>query len=113
MDPSRVENASATQNQFTPEHSDLQAIITQLKLMILDDLKVPINAANLDDEMTLLEGGVGLDSITLFELITLIEKRYEITFPIENLNSEVFASLKAAAQQIQLLRNPEEKGVRS
>jgi acyl carrier protein len=80
-----------------------QAIIMELKRLILEDLQVPIAADKLAPHVPLLDGGMGLDSITFFELITLIEKRYEISFPAEILNSEAFANLAVVARQVQLM----------
>jgi acyl carrier protein len=81
----------------------VQAIIGELKRLILEVLKIPIEEAKLDPHVPLLDGGLGLDSITLFELITLIEQRYAVTFPVENLNSKDFATLAVVARQVHSL----------
>lgn len=78
----------------------VQAIALELKRLLLEDLKVSVDEDKLAPHVPLLDDGLGLDSITLFELIALIEKRYEITFRVESLNSEVFANLTAVARQI-------------
>jgi acyl carrier protein len=82
----------------------LPSIVTQLKQIIVDDLKIPIASTQIDADAALLEDGLGFDSITLFEFITLIEQRFEVLFPVDSLNSEVFASLNVVAQRITALR---------
>ena len=68
--------------------------------MIAHELDVRIDEKAIDPTVPLLEGGLMLDSMVLFELITLIEKRYGITFPTENLSSEIFANLTVLSQHI-------------
>lgn len=101
MDPVLPDHRSDTATSPAPaDELAVQNIVAQLKRVILDELQVPVDEAKIDPHMSLLDGGLGLDSITLFELITLIEKRYGISFPVENLNTEVFASLTVVAKFI-------------
>lgn len=86
------------------EDPAVQIIIGELERLVLDDLKVFIDKDKLDPHAALLDTGLGLDSITLFELIALIEKRYAITFGVEDLNSEIFASLAVVARQVHAMR---------
>lgn len=75
-------------------------ILTELKAMIARELDVRIPEEKIVTNVPLLEGGLMLDSMVLFELITLIEERYGVAFPADDLNSEVFASLEILAQNI-------------
>ena len=59
------------------------AVLPELRRMLLVDLKLGLDRAALRADVPLLEGGLGLDSITLFELITLVERRYGLSFPPE------------------------------
>ena len=51
----------------------LPIILSELKAILTEQLGLPIDALEIDDSVPLSEGGLGLDSIMLFELITLIE----------------------------------------
>jgi acyl carrier protein len=99
-------SSAATAAAPNAQEDAIQAIIAELKHLLLRDLQIPIDEDKLDPHAPLLDNGLGLDSITLFELITLIEKRYQISFPVENLNSEVFANLAVVAQQVHSMINP-------
>ena len=78
----------------------LQAILSELKRMIAHELDVRIEEKDINPAVPLLEGGLALDSMVLFELITLVEKRFGVAFSTESLNTEVFASLSALSQHI-------------
>lgn len=82
-----------------------QAVLAELVRMLVGDLKLGLDEAHIDAEAPLLEGGLGLDSITLFELITLIEKRYGVSFPADSMSSETFSNLNAVVQLIMELRD--------
>lgn len=92
--------ADALLPNATGDRDAVQTIVTALKEMIAHELDVRIDEKAIDPTVPLLEGGLMLDSMVLFELITLIEKRYGIAFPTENLNSEVFANLTVLSQYI-------------
>ncbi len=82
----------------------VRATIAELTKMIAHELDVRMEEQDIDPTVPLLEGGLMLDSMVLFELITLIEKRYGVIFPTENLNTEVFANLTVLAENIVTLR---------
>jgi len=92
-------SSARTASSMTVEDS-VQVIIIELRRCLLEDLKVAVEEEKLGPHVPLFDDGVGLDSITLFELIAIIEKRYEITFAVESLNSQVFANLEAVARQV-------------
>lgn len=73
------------------------AVLAELERMLLVDLRLGLEAEALNPDAPLLEDGLGLDSITLFELITLVERRYGLSFPPEKMSSETFTSLNAMA----------------
>jgi len=79
-------------------------VVAELTKMIAHELDVRIEEKDIDPMVPLLEGGLMLDSMVLFELITLIEKRYGVVFSTENLNTEVFANLTVLAQNITAMR---------
>src|SRR5690349_20395910 len=79
-------------------------VVAELTKMIAHELDVRIEEKDIDPTVPLLEGGLMLDSMVLFELITLIEKRYGVVFSTENLNTAVFANLTVLAQNITAMR---------
>lgn len=85
-------------------------VVAELTKMIAHELDVRIEEKDIDPMIPLLEGGLLLDSMVLFELITLIEKRYGVVFSTENLNTAVFANLTVLAQNIVAMRSELEAG---
>lgn len=79
-------------------------IIDKLKKIIAEELDVNLNREDIDENTPLLESGeeksLELDSITIVELISLIEQGFEIEFSDSELNPENFANLKILADYI-------------
>jgi acyl carrier protein len=78
----------------------VDSIVTELSHVIAYDLDARIEKKDVTPAIPLFEGGLALDSMVFFDLLTRIEKRYGITFPQENLNTQVFANLTVLAQNI-------------
>jgi len=85
----------------TVDAGDVADIVAELQRIIVEDLDVRIAAADVTPEVPLLEGGLALDSIVLYELITLIEKRFGFEFADDNLNTAQFENLTVLARYIQ------------
>ena len=79
-------------------------IVGVLTHIIAHELDVRIPEADIDPAVPLLEGGLMLDSMVLFELIAKIEERYGVTFPTEDLRTEHFANLEVLARYVETLR---------
>ena len=81
-----------------------EIIIDKLKKIIAEELDVNLALEDIDENTPLLESGeeksLGLDSITIVELISLIEQGFEIEFSDSELNPENFANLKILADYI-------------
>ncbi len=75
-------------------------IIHQLKQIIAEELDVNIHADDIDEKASLFEEGLGLDSVVIVELITLIEKHFDFQFSEDELNMELFQNLQTIAQGI-------------
>ena len=91
----------------SPPHDmpgSLDSIVGELIHMIVHELDVRIEAQDVDATVPLLDGGLMLDSMVLFELITLVEKRWNVSFPGEDLNTEIFANLTVLAGHIHAMR---------
>jgi acyl carrier protein len=80
------------------------AIVAVLTHIIAHELDVRIPEQDIDPTLPLLDGGLMLDSMVLFELIAKIEERYGVSFPSEDLRTEHFANLEVLARYIGSLR---------
>jgi acyl carrier protein len=78
----------------------LAEIISTLRHMLVVELDVRLTAEMVTDDVPLLERGLGLDSIVLYEFITLIEKRFGFEFADQSLDTKVFANLTVLAQHL-------------
>ena len=81
-----------------------EIIIAKLKKIISEELDVNLGIGDIDENTPLLESGeeksLGLDSITIVELISLIEQEFEIEFSDSELNPENFTNLKILSDYI-------------
>ena len=75
-----------------------QVTVEKLKTIIADDLDVNLKKEEIDENASLFEGGLGLDSIVIVELISLIEEKFGIEFSDLELNPEYFSSLRVLAE---------------
>jgi acyl carrier protein len=106
LHPPGLPDATASE---PPNPAAIQEVITELTRMIAHELDLRIEEASISPTAPLLDGGLMLDSMVLFEFIALIEVRYGVTFSIAALNSRNFGSLTVLARQILLMRA--EKGL--
>jgi acyl carrier protein len=82
-------------------------IIEQLKYLIIEQLNPNLTPEELDADASILEGGLGLDSIMVVALINLLEERFAFTFAEDELNMDTFANLRTLANFIAARRLPE------
>lgn len=74
-----------------------EQVIEQLKRIVVEDLDVNLRYEDLDETVPLFEGGLGLDSVVVIELISFIEKRFTIELQDEALNMDTFKDLRSVA----------------
>jgi len=75
-------------------------IVAQLKNIIVEELDVNRKLEEIDEEASLFEEGLGLDSVTIMEFIALIEKNFGFQFSDEELSMEPFKNLQVLADFI-------------
>jgi acyl carrier protein len=75
-------------------------VLEQVKRLVLEDLDVNLTYDDLDETVPLFEEGLALDSVLLVEMISFIEKRFNIELRDEALNRETFKNLRSVAQVI-------------
>jgi acyl carrier protein len=78
-----------------------QEIIAKLKDLIVYELDINVKREDLSDDSPLLEGGIGLDSISIVNLIVLIEKNFNIRFQDEEITMDLFSDLDTLSSFIE------------
>lgn len=82
-----------------------ESIMHQLKEIIAYKLDVNLSIEEIDENVSLYEDGLGLDSIAIVDLIVAIEKEFSLKIDDEELNAELFNNLSNLAQFLQLKLN--------
>ena len=77
-----------------------EQVVEQIKKIVVEDLDVNLTYDDLDETVPLFEEGLGLDSVVLVELISFIEKRFDIQLQDDVLNMEAFKNLQSIARLI-------------
>ena len=75
-------------------------VLEGIKRIVVEDLDVNLSYEDLDETVPLFEEGLALDSVILVELISFIEKRFDIELRDEALNMETFKNLQSVARVI-------------
>lgn len=75
----------------------METVIEQLKTIIADRLDANIERAEITRDISLLEDGLGLDSIMLVELISLVEETFGFQFGEDELDMAIFTNLDTLA----------------
>jgi acyl carrier protein len=74
---------------------------SDLKQLLVDGLKLEhVSAAEIQDAAPIFVEGLGLDSIDALELVVLVEERYRVAIPDEEVGKQAFASIDALADYI-------------
>jgi acyl carrier protein len=72
--------------------------------MLADEMDLGLVAHQIDENVPLLEDGLGLDSIVIVELIASVERRFDFEFQDADLRTSSFESLTALAGVIRRRR---------
>ena len=72
-------------------------IIQQIKHILVEDMQLNVVSDEIPNDYSLLEGGLGLDSILIAELIARIEDRFGLHFDDRVLDVELFNNLTLLA----------------
>jgi acyl carrier protein len=72
-------------------------VLEQLKEIIVNELDVNLKREEIDENASLFEEGIGLDSVTIMEFISLIEGKFAIQFSDEDLDFHQFKDLNTLA----------------
>ncbi len=75
-----------------------EVIVNQLKDIIANKLDVNLAYDQIDENVSLFEDGLGLDSIAIVDLIVSIESTFSISIEDEELNADLFKNLKILSE---------------
>ncbi len=80
---------------------DRNELKRQLKLLLVEGLKLEgTRPEDIQDAEPIFVEGLGLDSIDALELVVLVEERFGISIPDEEVGKSAFASIDALADFI-------------
>jgi len=75
-------------------------VVTALTRLIVEELDLPLTPAEISPDVSLFEGGLGIDSIAIVELIAAAEEHFALTFADEDLVVCSFSSIRTFAKMI-------------
>lgn len=78
----------------------MNAITERLKDIIVSELDIKASRDALQSDVSLLESGVGLDSVSVMEFISIIEEKFDFEFSDDELSMEPFESLNTLSKFI-------------
>jgi acyl carrier protein len=74
---------------------------TQLKALLVEGLKLEdVRPNDIKDEEPIFVEGLGLDSIDALELVVLVEEKFNVVIPDEEVGKLAFASIEALADYV-------------
>jgi acyl carrier protein len=77
-----------------------EILVNQLKNIMVEELDVNLKIEEIDENASLFEDGLGLDSIAIVELISLVEQHFDFQFADAELTPESFGNLNVLADFI-------------
>jgi acyl carrier protein len=80
-----------------PSDSRTEKVMEQLKHILVDQVVLGLKVEEIDPDISILEEGLGLDSLMLVEFIAFLEDGFGFTFAENDLNMDVFSSLRVLA----------------
>jgi acyl carrier protein len=75
-----------------------EEVKSEMKYIIVHDLDANIRMEDIDDDMSLYDEGLGLDSISVINFIVLIEKKFGIGFEENEISSKLFSNINTLAE---------------
>ena len=75
-----------------------------IKQSIIRSLRLPITAAEIDDDVPLFGEGLGLDSIDVLELVLELERSFGVSIRDEETGARVLRSVNTIAEYVEANR---------
>ena len=80
---------------------DRNEIKMTLKRLLIDGLRLEtLKPEDVDDAAPIFVEGLGLDSVDALELVVLVEEKFNIQIPDEDVGRKAFASIDALADYV-------------
>ena len=80
---------------------DRDEIKLTLKRLLIDGLRLEtLKPEDVDDAAPIFVEGLGLDSVDALELVVLVEEKFNIQIPDEDVGRKAFASIDALADYV-------------
>ena len=80
---------------------DREQLKRRLKVMIVEGLKLEDKRPDdIDDAAPIFVEGLGLDSVDALELVVLVEEKFNIQIPDEDVGKRAFASIDALTEYV-------------
>jgi len=80
---------------------DREQIKQTLKQLLIDGLRLrDLRPQDIEDAAPIFVEGLGLDSVDALELVVLVEEKFNIQIPDENVGKRVFASIEALTEYV-------------
>ena len=74
---------------------DRDALRSEVKELLSTGLRLQIAPADIGDDTPIFGDSLGLDSIDALELVVLVEDRFQVSIPDEDVGRRAFASVNA------------------
>jgi acyl carrier protein len=71
------------------------ALRQEVKELLTSGLRLELAPADISDDAPIFGEGLGLDSIDALELVVLVEERFHVAIPDEEVGRRAFASVNA------------------
>lgn len=75
--------------------------INKIKDILAEELDLNLELENIDENASLFEEGLNVDSLGIVELIALLEEKFDIQFEEEDLSPEYFSNLKSLGDLVE------------
>ena len=79
---------------------DRSALAAEVKELLTSGLRLDVSPAEIVDDAPIFGEGLGLDSIDALELVVLVEERFRVAIPDEDVGRRAFASVRALVEFI-------------
>ena len=79
---------------------DAGALRTEVKKLLATGLRLELAPSEIPDDSPIFGDGLGLDSIDALELVVLVEEKFHVSIPDEEVGRQAFASVSALVQFI-------------
>ncbi|TMA50192.1 MAG: acyl carrier protein [Deltaproteobacteria bacterium] len=74
---------------------DADRLRVEVKELLVSGLRLDVPPADIADDAPIFGEGLGLDSIDALELVVLVEERFRVSIPDEEVGKRAFASVNA------------------